>query len=137
MPARVYTGRRREKSIMTMPELKEFELVLRTRAQELARSLAERNQITIERSADESDQRLHAAGRESSAQALAGASHLLRQVEGARDRMRDGAFGICLRCEEEIPLKRLQAIPWAAFCLSCQQMAEEGGAYRPALARAA
>lgn len=121
---------------MTMPELKEFELVLRTRAQELARSLAERNQLTIEKSADEVDQRLHAADRESSAQALAGVSHLLRQVEAARDRMRRGAFGICLRCEEGIPLKRLQAIPWAAFCISCQA-AEEGEAYRPALARAA
>ena len=122
---------------MTMPELKKFESALRTRAGDLARSLAGRNQIMIERSADAFDERLHAADRELSAQALAGDSRLLHQVEAARDRIRDGAFGICLRCEEEIPVKRLEAIPWAAFCLSCQEMAEESTAYRPTLARAA
>ena len=120
-----------------MLELKRFELVLQARARELARSVAERNQIRIERSADAFDGRLHAADRESSAQALAEDFRLLRQVEAARDRIRDGTFGICLRCEGGIPLKRLQAIPWAAFCKSCQEMAEEGRAYRPKLARAA
>lgn len=120
-----------------MPELKQFELVLQTRAREVARALGGRNQILIERSADAFDERLHAADRESSAQALAGDFRLIRQVEAARDRIRDGIFGICLRCEKAIPLKRLHAIPWAAFCLSCQEMAEESRADRPALARAA
>ena len=32
----------------------------------------------------------------------------LREVEAARDRLRDGSFGICLRCEEEIAPKRLR-----------------------------
>ena len=120
-----------------MTELKKFELVLQTRERELARSLTERDQILIERSGDSFDGRLDAADREFSAQALAGDFCLLRQVEAARDRIRDGTFGICLRCGEEIPLKRLEAIPWAAFCISCQEMAEEGEADRPTFARAA
>ena len=62
---------------------------------------------------------------------------LLRQVEAARDRLRDGTFGICQRCEEEIAPKRLRAIPWAAYCVSCQAKAEECGAVRPVLAQAA
>ena len=122
---------------MTMLEMKKFELALQARARDLARSLAERHQITVETSADEFDESLHAAGRELSAQALAERSRLLRNVEAARDRIRDGTFGSCLGCEEEIPLKRLQAIPWADLCISCQEMAEKGEAYRRTLARAA
>ena len=122
---------------MTIPELKKFESVLQARARELARTLAERNQIMIERSADAFDGRLHAADRESSAQALGGDFVLLRHVEAARDRIRDGTFGICLRCEEAILLKRLQAIPWAAYCVSCRAKTEEGVLFRPGLARVA
>jgi DnaK suppressor protein len=62
---------------------------------------------------------------------------LLREVEAARDRLHDGTFAICQRCEEEIAPKRLLAIPWAAYCLSCQASAEESAAGRPRLARAA
>jgi DnaK suppressor protein len=35
--------------------------------------------------------------------------------------MDDGSFGICLRCDEEIPEKRLKALPWAAYCVPCQE----------------
>ena len=122
---------------MTTLELKNLEAALQTRAKELVRSLAERNQITIERSSDAFDATLLAAERESSAQALEHEFLLLRQVEAARDRMRDGTFGICLSCEEEIAPKRIQAIPWASYCVSCQEKAEEGRTLRPRLARAA
>ena len=121
----------------TTLELKTLEAALQMRAKELVRSLAKRNQITIERSADAFDATLLAAERESSAQALEKEFRLLRQVEAAQDRMRDGAFGICLRCEEEIAPKRLQAVPLAAYCVACQEKAEGGRTFRPRLARAA
>ena len=71
---------------MTTPELKTIETALKTRAKELSRSLAERNQITIERSADVFDATLLAAERESSARALEQEFRLFRQVEAARNR---------------------------------------------------
>lgn len=46
----------------------------------------------------------------------------LRQVEEALDRMRAGDYGVCLSCEEPIPAKRLQALPWARYCVRCQDM---------------
>lgn len=122
---------------MTTLDLKTIETALQTRARELVRSLAERNQITIERAADAFDEALLAAERESSARILAQEFQLLRQVEAARDRLRDGSFGICLRCEEEIAPKRLHAIPWAAYCVSCQAQAEEGRTFQTTFARAA
>src|SRR2546423_15491750 len=37
----------------------------------------------------------------------------LRQIQEALDRLQLGDYGSCLSCEEEIPPKRLQALPWA------------------------
>jgi DnaK suppressor protein len=106
-------------------DLEKFESELQTRAQELARSVAERNPIAIERSADAFDAAVLAAERESSAQTLTQDSRLLRQIEAARRRLRDGTYGICLHCGEAIAPKRIRAVPWAELCLSCQAMAEE------------
>jgi DnaK suppressor protein len=126
---------------MTTPHRKTFDEVLLARALELARSLAERNQIAVEQSADAIDATLLAAERETSARNLTQEYQLLREVEAARDRMREGTYGICQRCEEEIAPKRLQAIPWAALCVSCQAKTENAEqqetAARPRLARAA
>jgi len=45
----------------------------------------------------------------------------LRLVDEALDRMRSGDYGSCLACEEPIPPKRLQALPWARYCVRCQE----------------
>jgi len=47
---------------------------------------------------------------------------LLREVEEALLRSREGTYGICQECEEPISPKRLQALPWAKFCVRCQEM---------------
>jgi len=51
----------------------------------------------------------------------------LRQIQEALDRLQLGEFGICLSCEQPIPGKRLQAVPWAKYCVSCQQKAGDEG----------
>jgi DnaK suppressor protein len=45
----------------------------------------------------------------------------LRLVEEALDRLQSGDFGVCLACEQPIPSKRLQALPWARYCVPCQE----------------
>src|SRR3954453_6765530 len=45
----------------------------------------------------------------------------LRLIEEALDRIHSGDYGICLACEEPIPAKRLYALPWAKYCVSCQE----------------
>ena len=122
---------------MTTLDMKTLEAALQRRARELARILAERSRIAIERAADTFDASLLAIERESSAQTLEQDFRLLREVDAALGRLRDGTFGICRRCEEEIAPKRLQAIPWAAYCVSCQEKAEADEMTLPGLARAA
>jgi RNA polymerase-binding transcription factor len=45
----------------------------------------------------------------------------LRLVDEALDRLNSGDYGICLSCEEPIPAKRLNAVPWARYCVPCQE----------------
>lgn len=49
----------------------------------------------------------------------------LSQVLAARHRLRDGGFGQCLECGKPIDLRRLEALPEAAFCLACQAAGEK------------
>ena len=118
---------------MTTTNITALDSRLAARARELSRSLTDRNQIAVERSADDFDAALLASEREVSAQALSHDLELLRRIEAARERLRQGTYGICAACEEEISPKRLQAIPWAENCVSCQARAESV----PELARAA
>jgi|SRR5581483_749982 len=122
---------------MTAVDRKALEVGLKTRARELARTVAERKQIAIERAADVFDASLLAIERESSARTLEQDFRLLRQVEAALDRLRDGTFGSCDNCQAEIAPKRLRAIPWATRCVSCQESVESSDMPRPGLALAA
>ena len=47
--------------------------------------------------------------------------HNLREVDEALERLKDDEYGICLDCEEKIAPRRLQAIPWARYCVGCQE----------------
>lgn len=51
---------------------------------------------------------------------------LLREVEAALHRIETGAYGICQECEEPISIKRLDAVPWARFCVKCQDEISRG-----------
>ncbi len=51
----------------------------------------------------------------------------LRLVEEALDRLASGHYGICLACDEPIPPKRLRALPWARYCVPCQDEAGRMG----------
>ena len=46
---------------------------------------------------------------------------LLRDVQHALHRVTLGTYGTCQRCEEPISAKRLDAVPWAKFCVACQE----------------
>lgn len=54
-------------------------------------------------------------------------SRELGMVERALQGMRDGHYGQCEVCQKSIPVARLQALPFAMFCVACQQKVEESG----------
>jgi RNA polymerase-binding transcription factor len=54
-----------------------------------------------------------------------GDRRLLRDVVAALQKIDDGSFGSCERCGETIGDKRLEALPFARYCIDCQRLVEE------------
>jgi DnaK suppressor protein len=46
---------------------------------------------------------------------------LLREISDALHRIEQDTYGICAECEEPISPKRLDAVPWARYCVTCQE----------------
>jgi DnaK suppressor protein len=113
---------------MTKLELKKFATTLTARASELEGLIRNREAAAIETSADALDQIQHAVERELALGTLARESSGLRETRAALRRIEEGTFGVCMDCEEEINLKRLNAVPWAARCIACQERADREGA---------
>jgi DnaK suppressor protein len=109
---------------MTKTEVNKYKKILETKRDELERIVRNRDAITIEKSADALDEVQHASERELAIRNLDRESNLLRSVRSALRRIEDGSFGTCLHCEEEISPKRIAAVPWAAFCIQCQEQAD-------------
>ena len=51
---------------------------------------------------------------------------LLREVEGALDRLRDGTYGTSMDCGMPLSRKRLEALPSARSCVTCQERHHSG-----------
>ncbi len=50
---------------------------------------------------------------------------LLKKIDEALDRMDKNLYGICERCEEEIPFPRLKARPVTTLCINCKTLQEQ------------
>lgn len=53
-------------------------------------------------------------------------SRQLQMVDEALQRIEDDEYGVCQNCGNQIQPKRLEAIPWARYCLNCQELVERG-----------
>lgn len=51
---------------------------------------------------------------------------ILLEIDKAIERVENRTYGICANCEETIPPARLKAVPWAKFCVDCQEKVEQG-----------
>jgi len=51
----------------------------------------------------------------------------LRDIDAALDRLANGEYAICVRCEEEIPPKRMDVRPFSRYCVDCKTEVEKFG----------
>ena len=105
-------------------EMSGFQELLERKESELARILRTRDDIAIEKSADQMDEIQYASERDLAIRNLDRESNLLRQVRAAQRRIHDGSYGTCIECEWAISPKRLAAVPWASRCIQCQGAAD-------------
>jgi len=109
---------------MTKADLEKYKTILEAKQAELTGALRNRDEIVIEKAPDALDEVQLAGERELAIRNLDRDSNMLRQIRRALARIADGSYGVCLHCDEDISTKRVNAVPWAAFCIKCQEQVD-------------
>jgi len=94
----------------------------------LAGDLSLLKELSSQTSGDVVDFALDSVQDEISSQLAEVESRELARIEYALERMREGQYGSCEGCGTNIPMARLNALPYATLCIKCQREAEREGA---------
>ena len=116
---------------MNKTALDKYKAMLEAKQAELAKALAKREDIAVEKAPDALDEVQLAGERELAILNLDRESALLRTARLALGRIADGTYGTCLQCEEKIQPKRLDAVPWTKYCIYCQEAADRHALEEP------
>ena len=95
--------------------------------QALAGDLSLLKELRAQTAGDLVDAALDSAQDEISSQLAEVESRELASVEYALERMRTGKYGVCEGCGQKIPMARLNALPYATYCIGCAREAEKYG----------
>jgi RNA polymerase-binding transcription factor len=111
---------------MDRTSIERFKKALQARHRELAQGLAQTQKelrtAQHEYGKDEGDRANTSLARELDLGQKSRDRALLSAVDAALKRISEGTFGRCLNCEQEINAKRLEAIPWVRYCITCQEL---------------
>jgi len=107
---------------MNEADVNKYRTLLMAKRKEIVGMSPRRKDLWIVQSNEQIETVQLAGQREFAARTLEREAKSLMQIGAALKRIDDGEFGICLDCEEPISPKRLAAVPWAAYCLRCQEM---------------
>ena len=111
---------------MTQTQKNMYRRLLDAKEAELAAGFRRRDEIAVEQTADAIDGMMLAQQRDFAVGQLDRLAVLHREVRDALNRLAAGTYGICLECDEEINASRLAAVPWAAYCRTCQEAIDRG-----------
>ena len=106
---------------MKEPDVNKYRMLLMAKREEIACKLPRREELWIVQSNEQIETIQLAGQREFAARTLERQARSLVQIGEALKRLDEGEFGICLDCEEPISAKRLAVVPWAGYCLRCQE----------------
>ena len=112
---------------MKSDELARFRTTIASRRAELQATVS-RIQQELRRGetvqADSGDQAAASYDKNALHQEAEQASRQLRLLDDSLGRIDRGDYGECLMCGREIAITRLKAIPWARYCVGCQEFQE-------------
>jgi len=107
---------------MNETDFSEQQAVLMAIRDGIASKSSQREELWITQTHEQIEAVQLAGQREFVARTLEREANSLTQIRAALKRIDDGEYGTCLDCEEPISAKRLAAVPWAAYCLRCQEI---------------
>ena len=102
-------------------QTQEIKTVLAAKMDELASSRIRREDIAIEKNAEEMDAIQQGGERTMALDSLTRKWETGTLVSEALRRIEAGTYGICVECEDPISPKRIAALPWAKYCIRCQE----------------
>ncbi len=105
----------------TQESTRELRARLVAKLGELTCCRIEHEDIAIEKNADEMDEMQRGSDRTLALDSLTRLWETRTLVSEALKRIEGDTFGICVECDERISPKRLAAIPWAKYCIRCQE----------------
>jgi len=101
--------------------------VLESKLADLLKLSGVRQDLEIQQMADPLDQIRLGTDRDMAVETLNQQARSIHDIRSALAKIGEGGYGLCEHCEEPIPLKRLDALPWARMCVRCQSAAESEG----------
>ena len=115
---------------MDKKRLDYYKKKLATRREELVRAITRTEQEGREADEDTTVDMADKAANSYTKEFLFGQTHndrsLLQLVDDALARMKENSFGECVSCHDELQQKRLEAVPWTRYCITCQEKKEKG-----------
>jgi DnaK suppressor protein len=116
---------------LTKAQQKKYRPVLLDLLQRLGGTLTRMEESVLMGDGDSSSDEGDDLGGESSSREfqlglLENEDEIMQLVRASLDRLEEGNFGVCEGCVELIPPRRLEALPYARYCVPCQTQSESG-----------
>ena len=119
---------------LSAAEISKLKVMLLTKRNEILGTVSEMESVALRRErTDLSNMPIHMADAgsdnyeiENTLGLMDSERRILVQIDDALRRIDSGKYGICEDAGEQIPKKRLEAIPWARHCVNCAALSEKG-----------
>ena len=122
------------KTYLAPAEIKKFKMILLAKRTEILSNVTCMEDETLRKpKTDSSNMPIHMADAgtdnyemENTLGLMDSERKLIEQIDDALERIQDGTYGICEGSGEPIPVERLQAIPWARYCVAYASLLDKG-----------
>jgi DnaK suppressor protein len=115
---------------MTKKDMEKFRRLLEDKkasiSSDLAKTRSAEEETSDEATQDIADKAVSSYTREFLYSLTDGERSTLLQIDDAIARIDDASYGLCINCGQPMAEKRLTAVPWAPYCVDCQELAEKG-----------
>jgi DnaK suppressor protein len=115
---------------LTKKEMEKYRRLLEDKkaslSAEIAKTRSAEEETTEESTQDIADKAVSSYTREFLYSLTDGERNTLLHIDDAIGRIDESTYGLCINCGQLMTEKRLNAVPWAPYCLDCQELSEKG-----------
>jgi RNA polymerase-binding transcription factor len=123
-------GKKAEKTAGRLEELRKTlinkrEAIVREAKEEISKYVSGENRQLVDTALDEGDWAVVDISEDLNLMRLGAHRKALHDIDESLRKIKEGTYGICEECGEQISEKRLSVIPTATLCINCQETKEQ------------